>query len=55
MGRAFNTAVNLAMMCLAIGIAYEAGKEKGARDMFFKWTEAYLELKEKEKLDELKD
>jgi len=42
-------------MLVALGIAYEAGRERGAREMFFKWTEACLELKSKENKDGSED
>ena len=40
---------NIVLMCIALGVAYEAGKEDGAREMFFKWTEAMLKVKGEEK------
>lgn len=42
-------------MLVALGIAYEAGRERGAREMFFKWTEAIIELKCKENQDGSED
>lgn len=44
-------------MIAALGIAYEMGREKGAKDMFIKFTVALLELKAKEaeKEDESED
>ena len=36
---------------VVLGIAYEVGRERGAREMFFKWTEAVIELKSKENED----
>lgn len=44
MGKVFN-AIALA---IALGVAYEIGREKGARDMFFTYTEAVVEAKVKE-------
>jgi hypothetical protein len=47
--------VNAALIVAAIGIAYECGREKGARDMFFKWTEAVLTVKANEEKEIEKD
>lgn len=53
MGKVFN-AIALAV---ALGVAYEMGREKGARDMFFTYTEALVEAVEtkiKAKAEEVK-
>ena len=39
---------NLVIMIGALVVTYECGRETGARQMFFKYTEAMLELKAKE-------
>ena len=44
MGKVFNAIA----FAIALGVAYEMGREKGARDMFFTYTEAVVEAKAKE-------
>ena len=39
---------NAILMVAALGIAYEMGREKGAKDMFLKFTVSLIELKAKE-------
>lgn len=43
MGKVFNAIA----FAIALGVAYEMGREKGARDMFFTYTEAVVNAKEK--------
>lgn len=44
--------INAIVLAAALGVAYEMGRERGAREMFFKYTEAVIEAKMKEVHDD---
>lgn len=48
-------AVNIALMVVTIAVAYEWGRENGAKKMFFTCMDAFYEMKVREEINNESD